>query len=322
MSDETEKPAKAAWAQLPVKKDDDGVRLDRFCQKYLKDMSFVAAQKLIRKGRIKVDGKRADANDRLKLGQFVQVAPELYAPKPEKDTPAVSAKDAAQMKEMIIYQDKDVLVLNKPAGLAVQGGSKVKKSLDNLLVALKKNGEVPKLVHRLDRDTSGALLVARTAQSARFLAQQFREREMEKTYLAIIMGVPQKRRGDIKLPIAKGQIGGGYEQMTVQKGGDPAFTKYEVLDLFSDHVSLVALQPITGRTHQLRVHMAAIGHPILGDEKYGKNACVEISEVVEMQLHAWRILVPQRTGRPKLVTAPPPAAMKKAMKRFELVLPE
>ncbi|MBI1274606.1 RluA family pseudouridine synthase [bacterium] len=317
-----ETPAKTPWKHLPVKSDDDGMRLDRFCQKYMKDVSFVAAQTLIRKGRIKLDGKRADGNDRIKAGQAVHLAPDLFTAKPEKDVAELSAKDAALVKNMVVYQDKDVMVLNKPAGLAVQGGSKIRQSLDNMLVALKKDGEVPKLVHRLDKETSGALLVARTSQAARFLTQQFREREMEKTYIALVMGVPEKRRGDIKLPIAKGQVGGGYEQMTVQKGGDPAFTKYEVLDLFSDHVALVALKPITGRTHQLRVHMAAIGHPILGDEKYGKNACVEIPDVVEMQLHAWQILVPQRTGRPKLVTVPPPPAMKKAMRKFELVLPE
>jgi 23S rRNA pseudouridine955/2504/2580 synthase len=283
--------------------DDDGIRLDRWFQRHLPDVGFNIVSRWSRTGQLRVDGARAAPGDRIAEGQMIRVPPAEAKPDaPDRPKRArvidLTPEEIEHVRAMVIHQDAQAFVLNKPPGLATQGGTKTDEHVDRLLDGLLFDLETrPKLVHRLDKDTSGALLVARSARSAASFAKSFSSRTARKVYWAIILGAPSIEDGMIELPIAK-QPGTGGEKMHVDEAeGLPARTRYRVIERAGNRAAWVELQPYTGRTHQLRVHMAAIGHPIVGDGKYGgKDAFLSGSISRKMHLHARRIRVDHPDG--------------------------
>jgi len=306
-----------------IEPEDAGQRLDRWLRRVFPAASQGLIQKLLRTGQIRVDGKRAEASHRLAAGQEIRLPPQLAGAPPSSGNPAAPAKgprppDAAEaeaLRARVLHSDRRVIVLDKPAGLAVQGGSKQNRPLDHLLVALVPAGEEPpRLVHRLDRDTSGALVLARGAAAARALTAAFRERQARKLYLALVEGRLPKLAGRIDLPLAKGGEAGRERMGVDEDDGEHAVTLYaEVAATQNNRVSLVALSPLTGRTHQLRAHLAALGHPILGDGKYGAR------EPGQLMLHASEIAVPHpEDGTTLRVAAPLPEHFLASLQRLGL----
>jgi 23S rRNA pseudouridine955/2504/2580 synthase len=299
--------------QFTVGIDDDGIRLDRWFKRHLPDASFNIVSRWARTGQLRVDGARATPGDRIEAGQVIRVPPADPAPaataKPKKARPQLTPEQIDFAEAMVIHRDAQALVLNKPPGLATQGGTKTHDHVDMLLDGLYYDLDTrPKLVHRLDKDTSGALVLARTARAAAYFSKSFSGRTARKTYWAIIVGVPSIEDGFIDLPLGK-QPGTGGEKMQVDEaGGQPARTRYRVIDRAGNRAAWVELQPHTGRTHQLRVHMAAIGHPIVGDGKYGlADAFLSGSISRKMHLHARRIRIDHPDGGRLDVTADLPS---------------
>jgi 23S rRNA pseudouridine955/2504/2580 synthase len=288
---------------------DDGIRLDRWFKRNLPDANFNLVSRWARTGQLRIDGKRAGVGDRIEAGQIIRVPPSETVKsssdiivRAKKPRPILTEDEANFAQSLIIYKDVQALILNKPPGLATQGGTGTDEHVDRLLDALCYDNDArPKLVHRLDKDTSGALLVARSARSAGHFAKAFSSRTARKVYWALIIGVPDIFDGMIELPIAK-QPGSGGEKMHVDmKEGQAARTRYRVIDRAGNNAAWVELQPFTGRTHQLRVHMAAIGHPIIGDGKYGgRDAFLTGSISRKMHLHARRLRVDGLDGSPQI----------------------
>ena len=286
-----------------VSEDDDGIRLDRWFKRNMPAVSFNIVSRWARTGQLRVDGKRAAPGDRIEAGQSIRVPPpetmpaQAERPKPSADP--LTEDEHAFVRDMVIYRDAHALVLNKPPGLATQGGTKTTNHLDRLLQGLAdQSGQKPKLVHRLDKDTSGVLLVARTARSASHFAKALSGRTARKVYWALVVGVPGSDEGVIDLPLAK-QPGTGGEKMHVdQENGLPAKTRWRTIDHAGNRTAWIELQPLTGRTHQLRAHMAAIGHPIVGDAKYGgADAFLTGGISRKLHLHARRLRVEGPDGR-------------------------
>jgi len=280
--------------QFTVGEDDAGARLDRWFKRHLPQIGFATVSRWARTGQIRVDGKRAKPEDRLEAGQQIRVPPggETVA-KPAPARKVLSEEDRAAARDMVIVETPAALVLNKPPGLATQGGTKTTKHVDGLLDAfMEGDAPRPRLVHRLDKDTSGVLLIAKTPGSAAFFSRRFSGRSAKKVYWALVVGVPEVREGTIDAALAK-QPGSGGEKMHVDhEGGQPAKTRYRVVDKVSDKAAWLELEPLTGRTHQLRVHCAAMGHPIVGDGKYGgQDAFLTGSISRKMHLHARRLVI-------------------------------
>jgi 23S rRNA pseudouridine955/2504/2580 synthase len=302
--------------QFTVEADDDGIRLDRWFKRHLPDASFNIVSRWARTGQLRVDGKRATPGDRLEAGQQLRVPPADVAAaanaRPARKRRDLTADEIEFALGMVIHRDDAAIVLNKPAGLATQGGTKTENHVDGLLDALTFGlDNRPKLVHRLDKDTSGALLVARTSRAAGHFAKAFSSRTARKVYWALVVGVPDIADGFIDLPIGK-QPGSGGEKMHVdEKEGASARTRYRIVERAGNTCAWVELQPYTGRTHQLRVHMAAIGHPIVGDGKYGgKEAFLTGTISRKMHLHARRIRIDHPKGEQIEVRADLPPHMK------------
>lgn len=283
--------------QFTVSADDEGIRLDRWFKRNLPQVGFATVSRWARTGQIRVDGKRARPEDRLTAGQVLRVPPggedaPREAAKP-KARP-LSPEQIAEAKDMVIRETPTAIVLNKPPGLATQGGSKTTKHVDGLLDAFVENDRQPRprLVHRLDKDTSGVLLIARTPGSAASFSKRFASRSARKVYWALVVGNPQLSEGVIDAPLAK-QPGTGGEKMHIdEENGAAAKTRYRVVDRAGQRAAWVELEPLTGRTHQLRVHMAAIGHPIVGDGKYGgQDAFLTGAVSRKMHLHARRLII-------------------------------
>ncbi len=301
-----------------VGQDEAGLRLDRWFKKHYPELTFSRLAKLLRTGQIRLDGKRAKAGDRVAAGATVRVPPLGEAPKtPDKRSRAEpTAADRAALTAMILYQDDSVIVLNKPPGLAVQGGSKTTKHIDGMLDALIKDGQRPRLVHRLDKDTSGVLILARTGAAAAALGQSFYGRAAKKLYWALVVGRPELDDGKITAPLAKepGRLG---ERMEVSEEGKKAVTRFHVVDSAGARASWLALMPLTGRTHQLRAHCAYMGTPIVGDGKYGgADAYLTGTVSRKLHLHARRLIVPHPKGGMIDVTAPLPAHMAETWATF------
>jgi 23S rRNA pseudouridine955/2504/2580 synthase len=288
--------------QFVVQPDDDGIRLDRWFKRHLPDASFNIVSRWSRTGQLRVDGKRATPGDRLLAGQAIRVPPAdtsaAASARPVRKRRELTADEMDFALSMVIHKDDAALVINKPAGLATQGGTKTENHVDGLLDALFfEFDNRPKLVHRLDKDTSGALLLARTSRSAGHFSKAFSSRTARKVYWALVVGVPDIVDGFIDLPIGK-QPGSGGEKMHVdEQNGQSARTRYRIVERAGNTCAWVELQPYTGRTHQLRVHMAAIGHPIVGDGKYGgKDAFLTGTISRKMHLHARRLRIDHPQG--------------------------
>ena len=283
--------------QFTVAPDDDGVRLDRWFKRHLPQIGFATISKWARTGQVRVDGGRAKPEDRLAAGQVVRVPPGGEAPhrKPHARR-ELTPEEIAEARAMVIAETKSAIVLNKPPGLATQGGTKTHKHVDGLLDAFAPGDDDPRprLVHRLDKDTSGVLLIARTPGSAASFSKRFAGRSAKKVYWALVVGVPEVADGTIDAALAK-QPGTGGEKMHVdEENGQPARTRYRVVEKVGNRAAWVELEPLTGRTHQLRVHMAAMGHPIVGDGKYGgQDAFLTGSVSRKMHLHARRLIIDQ-----------------------------
>ena len=281
--------------QFTVTEDDDGVRLDRWFKRNLPQIGFATISRWARTGQVRVDGKRVKPEDRLASGQVLRVPPGGEPTgKPQRAARTLSEADLAEARAMVIRETPSAIVLNKPPGLATQGGSKTTRHVDGLLDAFVEDEKTPRprLVHRLDKDTSGVLLIARTPGSAATYSKKFASRSARKVYWALVVGVPEVREGTIDAALAK-QPGTGGEKMHVdEENGAAAKTRYRVVERAGQRAAWVELEPLTGRTHQLRVHMAAIGHPIVGDGKYGgQDAFLTGAISRKMHLHARRLII-------------------------------
>ncbi|TCZ65390.1 RluA family pseudouridine synthase [Roseicella aquatilis] len=301
-------------------------RLDRWFRRHFPQLTQGALQKMLRTGQIRVDGKRAEANTRLLEGQEVRIPPLPEGPKPEPGRRPVSPEDARELERMVIYQDASVLVLDKPHGLPVQGGPGILRHLDGMLDALQFEAEErPRLVHRLDRDTSGVLVLARTAQAAAFLARAFRGRDVEKTYWAVVTPQPEIAEGRIDLPLAKigGPRGERMEAVENPDDGARAITDFRMLDAAKRRVAWLEMNPLTGRTHQLRVHCAeGLGAPIVGDGKYGGAAAHLDGLPGQLHLHARALRLPHPEGGVLEAAAPLPPHMRETFAFFGFEAPK
>lgn len=291
-------------------------RLDRWFKDKYPGLTFGRLQKLLRKGEVRVDGKRVkDAKFILKPGHAVRIPPldkEKTPGKPKPGSERVSAEDAQMIQSCVLHKDDYVIILNKPAGLAVQGGSGTTRHVDGMLDALKfDTGERPRLVHRIDKDTSGILVLARTQKVARQLTESFRGNDVHKAYWAIVVGVPEVEEGRIDLPLGKRGSQGGERVVVDEFEGKRAVTEFKVIDQVGRRAAWVEMEPITGRTHQLRVHMLTIETPILGDGKYGgSEAFLGGAEIAnQLHLHARAIRFPHPAGGEFNITAPLPQHM-------------
>jgi 23S rRNA pseudouridine955/2504/2580 synthase len=327
--------------QLTLGPEAEDQRLDRWLRRLHPHLPQGRIEQMCRRGEIRVDGGRVRPATRLAAGQVVRLPPiqEPEAAPPVREEPAVSAADAEMIRGRVLWRDDDMLVLDKPAGLAVQGGSGQRRHLDGLAEALRFGlEEKPRLVHRLDRDTSGVLVMGRSARATAALAKAFRGRDTEKTYWAAVAGVPAPKAGTIRYGLVKAPghgAGGEGEKMipvhpdriAATEGAQRATTDYRVIEAAAKRAAWVALRPVTGRTHQLRAHMAAIGHPIVGDGKYGSSGQENLGsgwgaqlggEVSrKLHLHARSLRIPHPgSGKAMTFTAPLPEHMARTWDLF------
>ncbi|MDT3687011.1 MAG: RluA family pseudouridine synthase [Pseudorhodoplanes sp.] len=311
-------PAATGVQTVTVTADEGGMRIDRFLEAKFPGLSFSHIQRIIRKGELRVNGKRREPKDRLEAGQAVRIPPlRLEAPPPRPGSPK-DEETKAFLKSITLYEDDDVMVLNKPMGLAVQGGSGTTRHIDGMLAVLTaRDGQRPRLVHRLDKDTSGCLLVAKNRFSAAALAKTFRSRSARKIYWALVPSVPKPKQGRISTYLAKEEREDD-SIMRVAKHGEEgashAVTYYAVVETAANKLAWLSLKPVTGRTHQLRVQLAHIEHPIVGDPKYFNIENWELPGGVQNRLHllARRIAVPHPRGGKIDVTAPLPPHMQQS----------
>jgi 23S rRNA pseudouridine955/2504/2580 synthase len=323
-----------------IGEDESGMRLDRWLHRRFPDVSNSHLMRIVRKGEVRVSGKRADVSTRLTTGENVRVPPLRITPQEGPAVKRANPGDAEAIRAMILFEDRDVLVLNKPYGLAVQGGSGTKRHIDGMLEALAdRQGNRPVLVHRLDRDTSGVLMIAKSRKIAAELGEIFRSRQAKKIYWALVEGVPKPAQGRISMFLAKGEGMGDargqgraeLERMRVAKHGDPdaqhSLTLYAVVDKVTPRLAWLSMRPVTGRTHQLRAHCEAIGHPIVGDPKYNRRPANDparsdplraVPPGLDPKLHllARRLILPHPRSGTIDVTAPLPEHMKKSFAMF------
>jgi 23S rRNA pseudouridine955/2504/2580 synthase len=310
-------PAQPGRVQIvTVSPDEAGMRLDRFLEARFPGLAFSHIQRIIRKGELRVDGRRTEPRDRVRAGQAVRIPPlRLEAPQARPPVGTLEAQTREYLRSITLYEDDDVLVINKPIGLAVQGGSGTPRHIDGMLDALRDaKGQRPRLVHRLDKDTAGCLLVAKTRFAATALTKTFRSRAARKIYWALVVGVPKPRQGRISTFLAKEEMDHESRVRIAahgQEGASHAVTYYAVVDTAGQELAWLSLKPVTGRTHQLRAHCAYMDHPIVGDPKYFAKQNWQLPGGIQNRLHllARRISVPHpRDGRID-VTAPLPPHM-------------
>ena len=310
-----------------VSAEETSSRLDRWFKHHYPSLTHSALQKLLRKGLIRVNGEKIPANYRLAEAEEISIkSPELFmiSPKDTSTAPkrAYSVRDESLIKlllQSILYKDDDIIAVNKPLGVAVQGGSKVTSHIDGVLDSLRFGlTESPRLVHRLDKDTAGVLLLARTMRSAQELTESFKNRVIKKLYWAVVVGTLKPDYGNINKPVEKIMNGSQERSFAGQKSGQSAITHFEVVSRASNKVSWLALQPITGRKHQLRVHCASEGVPILGDGKYGgKTAFIkDLPDVKNIHLLARSISLEMKDKKPLKIVAPLPSHMKETFDYF------
>ncbi|HKQ46082.1 MAG TPA: RluA family pseudouridine synthase [Rhizomicrobium sp.] len=309
--------------QRAIDPDDDGIRIDRWFKRHYPHVTHVLLEKLLRKGEVRLDGRRAKAADRVAAGQSMRLPPQvvhakdLRPQKPMAETKhPLASKDMGSLADRILYMDKQVIVIDKPPGLATQGGSGLTKHVDGMLDSLQYEKPTrPKLVHRLDRDTSGVLLIARTALAASGLSASLALRDTSKVYWALTRGVPKQKHGVVKGALAKEGVRGKDERMAISDEDDAKFalTEYAVMGTAGNEFAWVAARPITGRTHQIRVHLASLGTPIVGDFKYGGTDARAKGEIADkLHLHARSIDIGRPDGGRLQATAPLPPHMAKS----------
>jgi 23S rRNA pseudouridine955/2504/2580 synthase len=318
-------------AMRAVSDDEADIRLDRWFRRHYPGLPQSAIQKLCRTGQIRVDGRRAEAATRLTPGQAVRIPPLPQAPLVPPAPPPLDIRARQQLEGQVLFCDEHLIVLNKPAGLAVQGGPGITRHLDGMLDLLRGDGNHrPRLVHRLDRDTSGVILLARTPGTAAKLAALFRGREIEKTYWAIVVGRPLPVEGRIDLPLKR--VGGARGERTApadrdDKQGARAITDYRTLDNAAQKLAWLELRPLTGRTHQLRVHCVAMRTPILGDEKYeepdqnGAFGAIVAGLSEQLHLHARALSLPHPAGGTLVVEADMPPHMQATFDKLGFIAP-
>lgn len=306
--------------ELEVNGADDGQRLDRWLKKYVQELPYGLAQKLIRKGAIRVDGKKAKPDTRLVTGQIIRLP--SMEDKPKAPSYRITDDDVKLMKSIVIFDDGDLLAINKPAGLATQGGGDEKRHIDGMLdVLTNKDGIAPRLVHRLDKETSGILLLARSPDAVRKLGHMFKGRDIRKLYWAVTLDVPAQREGEIRAPIGKTK-GPIKDKMVIDdEEGKSAVTDFIVIDKMQGQAAFVAFMPRTGRTHQIRVHASEILEcPIIGDSRYhGKSEKWEEMQGLRLanrlHLHARRLVFKHPlTGNDMDVWADMPHDLQKSWK--------
>ena len=303
---------------VKVKETDDGMRLNRWFLKYYPLLTMGRLQKLLRTKQIKVDGKKAESNLKLVMGQEIRVPP-LDNEKAQNNPDFVSKSDAEFIKSKVLFKDNNIIVINKPSGLAVQGGTNTERHIDGMLEALKfELEEKPKLVHRIDKDTSGILVLARNRKYAEILTKAFREHNLKKTYLVMSFNKPKLMTGEIKAPLEKIK-----EKMEVVEGGKKAITAFNVLDNAGEKFCLIEAEPLTGRTHQIRAHLEYLGCPIVGDGKYfGEQRIKSANLSPKLHLHAYKIDLSAVYNKKLVVKAPLPDYFIKDMNFLGLELRE
>ncbi|MFZ2017652.1 MAG: RluA family pseudouridine synthase [Methyloceanibacter sp.] len=312
----------AGVEQKQVSHAEDGMRLDRWFKIHYATLPHSRLEKLLRTGQVRVDGGRVKASTRLAAGQSIRVPPLPDVAPPPAPRHALSKADRAFLASMTLYEDDDLLILNKPAGIAVQGGTKTTQHIDRLLEGLGDGPETrPRLVHRLDRDTSGVLVVAKRRSVAAKLGRAFQTRSVRKIYWALVKGVPKPPQGKVEAALVKAAGPEGDRVRKARPGeqdiAQSAVTHYAVVDRAGQQAAFVSLKPVTGRQHQLRAHMAIIGHPILGDEKYQGDSDLPEGVPRKLQLHARRISFPHPSGEGVVdVTAPLPEHMRQSFALF------
>ncbi len=300
-----------------VSADEDGMRLDRWFKLHFPQVTFAYLNKLTRTGQVRVGAGRVKTSTRLVKGQEIRVPPLDFdtrpADAPKEDVKPLTTKERALFQSMILHEDQDLFVLNKPSGFAVQGGTKTYTHLDGLLMGLGVElKERPLLVHRLDRDTSGVIVIAKRRAVAASLGKLFATRNVKKTYWAVVKGVPNPPQGKIDVALIKARSDEG-DRMRASKPGEEddeqrAITQYALLDK-AEGMAWMSLKPLTGRQHQLRAHMHHIGTPILGDNKYGGDIDMFEGIARRLHLHARRIQFPHSREGAVDVTAPLPPHM-------------
>jgi 23S rRNA pseudouridine955/2504/2580 synthase len=307
--------------QLVVTADENEMRIDRFLENRFPQLSFSHIQRIVRKGELRVNGKRADSKDRLEEGQTVRIPPLKLDPQEQRPRSLKADDDTLGfLRSITLYEDDDVIVLNKPAGLAVQGGSGTTRHVDQMLDAMTgKDGQKPRLVHRLDKDTAGCLVIAKSRFAAATLAKTFRSRSARKVYWALVAGVPRVRQGRVSTYLAREEAYDGDQRMAVAQHGEDgamhAVTYYAVVETAAQKLAWLSLKPVTGRTHQLRAHAAHIGYPIVGDPKYFTIKNWEMPGGIQNKLHllARRIVLPHPRGKGTIdVSAPLPPHMRQS----------
>jgi 23S rRNA pseudouridine955/2504/2580 synthase len=315
-------PRMSGVQTLTVAPEDAEIRLDRWFKRHFPDLSHGRLEKLLRTGQIRLDGKRAGASDRVAPGQRVRVPPlPQAAPTQPGALPRLRPSDEKFLRGLVVHQDDDIIVIDKPAGLAVQGGTGTTRHLDGLLDGLRLGAkERPRLVHRLDKDTSGVLVLARSAAVAAKLGEAFRSKAVRKVYWALVVGAPKPRSGKIDQRLAKLPGKDGERVAPDEDEGERALSYYRTVAFAAERFAWLALEPVTGRTHQLRVHCVTLGTPILGDGKYGGTASHPsgLAQTLQqqLQLHARAIALPRAKGGTLVVTAPLPPHMRETWKFF------
>ncbi len=324
-----ETPVERAASVSPgarVEADEAGLRLDRWFKRHFPELAHGPLERLLRTGQIRLDGKRAHAGNLLEAGQTIRIPPQIRsaAAQPVAREAVAKPADKKLIRDLVLHEDASLFVLNKPSGIASQGGSGISRHIDGMLDELQgSKRQRPRLVHRLDRDTSGVLVIARTLPAAAALSESLRRRDASKIYWALTKGVPKPRSGTIKLALAKqagfGPHGRDERMMPAEEDAEAksAVTQYSVIATAADEYAWVALKPITGRTHQLRAHMAHIGTPIVGDFKYGGQAAKGLGEIEDrLHLHARSIDIAHPDGGRLKAIAPLPPHMKRAWQLF------
>ena len=315
--------------KIPVTEDDADVRLDRWFKRHFPELSHGGLEKLLRKGQVRVDGARAKSNQRIQSGQTIRVPPLGLEPAKAGTRTrqrTLTDEDASFIQGLVIYKNDELIALNKPPGLAVQGGSKTTRHIDGMLDALQfECDERPRLVHRLDRDTSGVLVVARSAKAAGKLGRVFQGHEIEKTYWCLVIGHPEHAAGTISAALAKTGPEGQEKMHWDEEKGKKAITDYRVVSTAGGKISWLELMPHTGRTHQLRAHCALMKTPILGDKKYAVKhdhpdqqinlqggLLADVAD--QMCLHARQLVLNLSGQKPLTISAPLPKHMTNAFR--------